>query len=263
MKTYTIPAKKEKQYPALELGDRPRPKMMDLYCGGGLAAIGYHQAGFDVYGLDIKSHPNYPFSFFQGNVLSFLENILSQPNYLNHFRTEYSLVHASPPCQKYSQSTALQRKKGKVYPDLVAPTRELLEKIGLPYIIENVPGAPIRKDIVLRGDMFGLHVRRRRWFELGNWYMMQPGLPNKKGSLANGDFVSVFGKGSYRVSSKSPSGFRPKCDQGSILKTWHFAMGIPPEFGPFNYRELAEGIPPSYTKYIGEHFMAMLKITNP
>ena len=83
------------------------------------------------------------------------------------FCRQFDAIHASPPCQKYSQSTAMFRAQGKQYADLIEPTRNMLNLIGKPYVIENVPTAPIRADIVLHGWMFGLHVMRKRHFELG------------------------------------------------------------------------------------------------
>lgn len=87
------------------------------------------------------------------------------------FCRQFDAIHASPPCQKYSQSTAMFRAQGKQYADLIEPTRNMLNLIGRPYIIENVPTAPIRADIVLHGWMFGLHVMRKRHFELGGAFL--------------------------------------------------------------------------------------------
>lgn len=122
--------------------------------------------------------------------------------------------------------------------------------IGLPWVMENVPTAPIRADIVLYGYMFGLPVIRRRHFEIEGWWTMQPGIPARIGSVKNGDFITIFGKQGYRKSANLPKGWRPKFDQGTGLKTWHYAMGIPDQYR-FRDTEIAEGIPPAYTRYIG------------
>lgn len=234
-------------------------RILDLYSGAGLAAIGYMQAGFHVTGVDIEKKSTYAgHIFIQGNALEILLDI----NYCRQF----DAIHASPPCQKYSKSTAMFRAMGKYYPDLIEPTRILLEKIGLPYIIENVPTAPIRPDIVLHGWMFQnplnpphpLNVMRRRHFELGNWFAMQPGIGQRRGSVRDGDFITIIGKQGYRKYKGLPRHWRPKFDQGTGLKTWHYAMGIPIEY-QFRDVEISEGIPPPYTRYIGELLFEYLK----
>ena len=106
-----------------------RPRLLDLFCGAGGAAMGYYRAGFDVVGVDIKPQPRYPFEFHQGDALAYPTD-------------RFDAIHASPPCQAYSQGTLSQRARGDVYPDLVAPTRQTLNCSGLPWVIENVPGAP-------------------------------------------------------------------------------------------------------------------------
>lgn len=230
-------------------------KLLDLYCGAGLAAIGYQQAGFHVTGVDIEAKSCYAGDvFLLGDALEVLKDLA--------FCRQFDLVHASPPCQKYSQSTVMFRAQGKVYADLIEPTREALELIGLPYVIENVPTAPVRPDIVLHGWMFGLNVMRKRHFELGNWWMMQPGVSKRIGSVKDGDFCTIIGKQGYRKYKGLPKNWRPKFDQGSGIKTWHFAMGIPEGY-KFRDTEISEGIPPAYARYLGECWMRQQESINP
>jgi len=227
-------------------------KILDLYCGAGLAAIGYKQAGFNVTGVDNEQKSCYAGDeFIMADVFDILKDIA--------FCRQFDAIHASPPCQKYSQSTALHRANGAVYPDLIELTRRWLDHIDLPYVIENVSAAPVRPDVVLYGHMFGLKVIRKRKFELGNWFMMQPVVPIVGGQVKTGDFCCVMGKGSYRANSSTPKGHRPKFDQGSINSTWAYAMGLPPGL-KFKNTEIAEGIPPAYTKYIGSHLIEFLTI---
>src|SRR5262245_17224816 len=114
-----------------------RPRLLDLFCGGGGAARGYHDAGFDVVGVDIKPQPNYPYEFVQADALEYVRGEILNADWFG----PTAALHASPPCQQF---TAYQR-SGNVgdYPDLIQPTRELLEQTGLPYVIENVVGAPL------------------------------------------------------------------------------------------------------------------------
>jgi len=226
-------------------------KLLDLYSCAGIGAIGYHQAGFEVVGVDINPQPRYPFKHIQANALDILNDA--------KFCRKFDFIHASPPCQRYSKSTGMFRASGKWYPDLVQPTRDALERIGVPYVIENVPGAPVRPDIVLHGWMFGLKVMRKRIFEMGGWWMMQPGITKRVGSVKEGDFCTIIGKQGYRKYKGLPKNWRPKFDHGTGIKTWAFAMGIPPTFGPFKDVEISESIPPAYTRFIGETFLLQTK----
>src|SRR5688572_4477612 len=121
-----------------------KPRLLDLYCGAGGAAMGYHRAGFEVVGVDIQPQPRYPFPFHQADARSL-------PNF---FLAAFNAIHASPPCQAYSPLGALS--PDKTYPDLIAFTRALLDGSGVPYVIENVMSAPLVKErsIVLCGSMF-------------------------------------------------------------------------------------------------------------
>jgi DNA (cytosine-5)-methyltransferase 1 len=136
-----------------------KPLLLDLFCGAGGCSVGYHRAGFDVVGVDLHSQPRYPFDFVQGDALEYLAGDLG----------DFDAIHASPPCQAYAGSTAWRGDRSK-HPDLIGPTRALLEAAGLPYVIENVPDARrlLRNPVRLCGSMFSLPVRRHRYFET-NW----------------------------------------------------------------------------------------------
>jgi hypothetical protein len=144
-----------------------RPRLLDLFCGAGGAAVGYHRAGFDVVGVDIAPQPNYPFEFWRADALEVLRSWGTSIAY--HF-AHADAIHASPPCQAYAGVTAWRGRR-EDHPALIGQTRELLERTGLPYVIENVPDArfELRDPIRLCGSMFGLGVRRHRYFELGGW----------------------------------------------------------------------------------------------
>lgn len=130
-------------------------KLLDLFCCAGGAGEGYRLAGFDVTGVDIKPQPKNPHRFFLADALEFLE-------WHGH---EYDAVHASPPCQEYTKAGKQWRKEGRKYPDLIAATREALQKLGKPWVIENVPGSPLQNPILLNGSVFEIKVHRPRFFE--------------------------------------------------------------------------------------------------
>ncbi len=131
-----------------------RPRLLDLFCGQGGAGVGYAAAGFEVVGVDLAPQPRYPMGFVRADAL----------DYLASHGSDFDAIHASPPCQAYAPVTAW-RGDPLSYPDLLASTREGLQATGRPWIIENVPGAPLRADFLLCGTMFGLRFRRHRLFE--------------------------------------------------------------------------------------------------
>lgn len=187
--------------------------------------MGYSQAGFKMIGVDIEPQPNYPFEFVQVNALDILRD--------TEFLEEFDFIHASPPCQAYSRVSLQHREKGKIYPDLLQPVRELLIESGKPYVIENVQNAPLINPVVLDGPMFGLKVLRRRIFE-SNVMIPQPRRVKAVGTVKNGDYVTCVGNG---------------CDGINRISVWRGAMGI----NWMTKKELTQAIPPAYTRYIGKH----------
>ena len=212
-----------------------RPVLLDLFCGAGGAAMGYHRAGFDVVGVDIKPQPRYPFRFVQADALA-------PPLELGAF----DAIHASPPCQAYIRSGMVAR-DGR-HPELVQATRDLLAQTGLPWVIENVPGAPIRPDLVLCGSMFGLGVRRHRWFETS-----PPVPPWTLACDHSGPITGVYGHphgkgGAWR------NGNKPMLS--STAEIWSREMGI----DWMRPHELAQAIPPAYTEFIGRQLMEQIQV---
>jgi DNA (cytosine-5)-methyltransferase 1 len=212
-------------------------KVLDLFCGAGGASTGYHRAGFEVTGIDVKHGKRYPFKYLRLDVREL------QPSDL----AEYDLIHASPPCQTHSITRNLRIAQGNSTSklDLLEPTRKLLEASGKPYIIENVPGAPLINPVQLCGSSFKLKVRRHRHFE-SNMKLV--------GSICNhkeqGKPVGVYGamndtaQGLDKTTGKYVIG-------GSTAKTIEEAreaMGI----DWMIWGELVEAIPPVYTEYLGK-----------
>jgi hypothetical protein len=197
-----------------------RPKLLDLFCGAGGAAMGYWRAGFDVTGVDNRPQSRYPFRFVQADAMTYpLDG--------------YDAIHASPPCQAYIRSGMYDKSK---HPNLLPSVRALLEQVSVPWVIENVPGAPMRADLKLCGCMFGLGVARERWFET-SWHAFALRSPCHHAERP----VGVYGHPRGRLSKDGkPWGW-------GNLSDWIAAMGIDWMSGP----ELAQAIPPAYTEYIG------------
>jgi DNA (cytosine-5)-methyltransferase 1 len=221
-----------------------RPRLLDLFCGAGGAAMGYHRAGFDVVGVDIAPQPRYPFKFIQGDALEYLA---ACPVSLM-----YDVIHASPPCQSYSRMSACRPGLAETYPDLLAATRELLDTKNLPYVIENVPGAPMRRDIVLCGCQFGLRsprglgVRRERWFETSPpLFVMLPPHDHREPALP----VTGHSPGKEWRVRMADFGAAPGIDERRA------AMDV--EW--MNREEASEAIPPAYTELIGTQLLAMAR----
>ena len=206
-------------------------RLLDLFCGAGGAAKGYADAGFEVVGVDIKPQPNYPFEMYLGDALDHLRN---WPPPFERF----DAIHASPPCQAFTNARVIH---GRDHVDLLTPCRELLKASGLPWVIENVPGAPMRKDLILCGTMFGLEdehgqLRRHRWFEFSDPRMAPLVSPCRHGKKT----ISVFGHGGHVYHG---------------VDQWRSVMGI----DWMTRDELAQAIPPAYTRFIGEQLIEQLR----
>lgn len=202
-------------------------RILDLFCGAGGAGMGYHRAGFEVVGVDVSAQPNYPFEFVQADAMTF-------------DLRGFDAIHASPPCQRYTQLGT--REDLSHYPDLVDATRERLEAAGVPWVIENVPGSPLRKPVTLCGAMFGLRAYRHRLFEASKSLTVPPHPKhavrvnrrgeNRREHWANGGFITITG------------------DVGTYCGPE--AMGIDWMTG----NELSQAIPPAYTEWIGRQLVS-------
>lgn len=209
-----------------------RPLLLDLFCGAGGAAMGYHRAGFDVIGVDHNPQPRYPFTFIHDDALSYLAEVINP-------REVIDAIHASPPCQAYSVSAQSRRNAGHEYPDLLAPTRDLLATTDLPWVIENVPLSPMRADFRLCGCQFGLELRRERWFET-SWGAFDLLPPHHHPHPV----PSVVGHG-------TPSWVRKQLGYNPTIADYRACMGI----DWMNRDELSQAIPPAYTEYIGAQLL--------
>ena len=200
-----------------------RPRLLDLYSGAGGAAAGYHRAGFDVVGVDNVHQPRYPFAFVQADALE----------YLAAHGGEYDAIHASPPCQRYAPVTRW-RGAAANHPDLLPETLRQICAAGRSWVVENVPGSPLRPDFTLCGSMFGLRVRRHRLF-CTSW---TPGalLPPCEHRLSD----YCFDHGGKQTET-----------------TYRDAMGC--EW--MTVAESRNALPPAYCEWIGRQLLAALERT--
>jgi DNA (cytosine-5)-methyltransferase 1 len=191
--------------------------------------MGYSRAGFEVVGVDLVPQKNFPFEFHQGDAIEFVRK----------HGHEFDAIHASPPCQAYVQRNKNLQTK---HPKLIEWTRRYLKEAGLPYIIENVEGAPLIDPIVLCGTMFGLPLRRHRLFE-SNVELRLLCECDHWGTVAGGQFAGVYAFGG-KGRRHGPGIRDPKNEPGPA---WEDAMGI----HWMTKRELTQAIPPNYTAFLG------------
>lgn len=219
--------------------------VIDLFCGAGGMSAGFAQAGLEPVGLDIEPQPHYPYFFIQADAIQKLHEMIAFGRLVGNGRSinlsDVAFIHASPVCHGYSKVSGRSKKGArKEYPKQIPEVRELLQATGLPYVIENVEGAPL-EGITLCGSMFGLDVRRHRIFE-SNVPLTQPECRHdlqtprfrtldsrRKGKLAC--VVGVYGHLNY------PGEFDLRCK----------AMGI----DWMSNEELTQAIPPAYAEFIG------------
>ena len=210
-------------------------RLLDLFCGGGGASMGYSRAGFDIVGVDKSKRVGYPFEFIKADALEILKDA--------EFLSQFDVIHASPPCQLFTIAGNLMRAQGKQSSkeDLIEPVREALIKWGGVYVIENVIGAPL-EGLVLCGSSFGLKVRRHRRFESN---IELTSLPcNHK---LQGRPIGVYGSMNDEI---------PKCGKtAATIQEGREAMGI----DWLGWSSLKEAIPPSYAQFIGEQLITHLE----
>jgi DNA (cytosine-5)-methyltransferase 1 len=203
--------------------------------------MGYARAGFEVVGVDIEPQPHYPFEFHQADAMAYpLDG--------------FDAIHASPPCQDHT--------RGGSHPVhgtgwMLAATRERLKAQPAPWIIENVPGSPMRADYRLCGCMFGLAIpvtgrrfsrvrlERVRWFET-SWQ----GFEFRPPCYHDGPAISVTGHGTTTYA-------RDKLGRNPTIAEYRALMG---GIGWMNRDELSQAIPPQYTEHIGRQLMDVLRV---
>ncbi len=225
------------------------PRLLDLYCCEGGASVGYHEAGFDVVGVDLfekNTRSRYPFHSFVGDAVE----------YANDHGHEYEAIAASPPCHRYSITNAARKAD---YPDLIGATREALAATGKPYIIENVVGAPLVDPVELCGCMFGmsavdtdgvvLHLRRRRLFE-SNVALTAPRPHDHEGQEWIGGCYGGARRDKYEAKHERKGGYVPRSK--AVVQA---LMGI----DWMTWKGMHQAIPPTYTEHLGRQLLATVK----
>lgn len=200
------------------------PVALDLFCGAGGAGMGYARAGFTVIGVDNRPQPHYPFEFHQ----------MDWKDALHQFGSLADLIHASPPCKAH---TRMAPQWGRPWPDLLTPVLRYMESETIPWVVENVPGSPMEPDTVLCGSMFGLGVRRHRWFR-HSFPVAQPACRHHE----QGRVVQVNGH---------PGGSSKRDGARHGVAEWRHAMDM--EWA--TAQGMSQAIPPAYTYHIGRCLM--------
>jgi DNA (cytosine-5)-methyltransferase 1 len=211
-----------------------KPRLLDLFCGAGGAAMGYARAGFEVVGVDIAPQPRFPFVFWQDDALKLYTDVMHR----------FDVVHASPPCQIFSAGAGKWGTRDR-HVNLIPAIRDRLRLLGVPYVIENIEPARrhLHNPTLLCGTMFDLGVYRHRYFEstvrldlvLHQW-------PHP-GKIGDGHYVTVTG---HAGGSSKRDGWK-----GGSTEEWRRAMGIDWMTG----NELKEAVPPAYTEWIGRQLI--------
>ena len=216
------------------------PTLLDLCCGAGGAAVGYARAGFHILGIDHHPQRDYPFPIEVRDVT----DVLNQPQLLDQF----DVVHISPPCPRWSLITP----HPETHPDLIGPARQALRAWGGPYLIENVPGAPLHDPVLLCGAAFGLGttcrdgirrtLRRHRHFE-SNLPLDTPGCRCLPGQHT----IGVYGGGGGATPGSRV--YKAHYEEGC----WALGTGWMRD-----RRATANAIPPAYTEHLGHQLVAHL-----
>ena len=218
-----------------------RRLLLDAFCKAGGASVGYARAGFQVIGVDLHPQPRYPFPFVQAEAVG----------YIARYGYQYDAIHASPPCQGY---TAMRHAPGALgAPRLIEVVRQRLVETGRPYIIENVPGAPLQAPLVLCGSMFGLGaqgcwLQRHRLFET-SVPLVQPACAHPAGPV-----IGVYGGHARRRAAGHGGRGTRDIWQGGHRAAAAEALGI----DWMTLEELSEAIPPAFTEYVGRRLLEVI-----
>jgi DNA (cytosine-5)-methyltransferase 1 len=205
-------------------------RVLSLGCGQGGTDAGIAQAGFLVDGVDIEYQKRYPFKFCQGDMLDWpLEG--------------YDAIFVAPPCQRWTKQLRCRPELRETYPDLITPMRPRLEASGVPYVIENVEGAPLLNPVRLCAAMFGKEMYRHRLFECGGGFQVcAPPHPEHRVRASR---AGHWEPGTYFSMS------------GHVAPMWKAREVMEIDWMP--RESLAEAVPPYMSRYIALHLRAWLE----
>lgn len=227
-----------------------RPRLLDLFCCEGGAAFGYDMAGFDIVGVDIAPRfaKRYPYEFVAADAIE----------YAKEHAHEFDVIHASPPCQRRSAGTRAVRSQGKEYPDFIPATRDVLVASGKPYVIENVPGAPLVDPLTLCGTEFGLTARDEdgTMLELWRHRMFESNVPLVgNGGCQHGRYAKQVA-GSYGGARRDKAEAR-NVRHGGYVPAKHVQEALLGIRWMTQYG-LYQSLPPLYTRHVGRQLRAAL-----
>jgi DNA (cytosine-5)-methyltransferase 1 len=220
-----------------------KPLLYDVFCGAGGAAKGYQRSGFQVVGIDNKPQKHYCGDrFIKMDAIEFLDA------YLAGKFPRAAAFHASPPCQGYMIAGRIPS-VGHAHIDtlkLVEPVRERLIATGKPFIIENVPGAPLQNYFQLSGMMFQLKVIRKRLFEVHGFEIGLLPSPQTFRNCRTAGYIPYAKGESHKGSNLKQIWTKPRV-AGAMGIDWMLL------------KEMNQAIPPAYTEFIGKYLMQEVK----
>lgn len=236
-----------------------KPLLLDLFSGGGGSARGYADAGFEVIGVDIAPQKHYPYECYQDDALSVFDRLLNDDLYHGYALDDFAGVHLSPPCQEFSSTRYLRNataKNPRIRPKLIEAIRKRLAECDIPWVIENVPGSPLPDALELCGSMFGLPIRRHRWFACSH-YLYAPGPCKHTDGFYNviGGQVRGYGTLASDTYYHNATGEKRRRERYYRKAVGQAAM----EIDWMTRAEMSEAIPPAYTLWVGCQLMRIVE----
>jgi DNA (cytosine-5)-methyltransferase 1 len=212
---------------------------LDMYCCAGGATKGLQRAGFKVLGVDHKAQPRYCGDWFvEADCLSLTPAFVRQ----------FDFAWASPPCQAHTSMKTMWN--AKQHADLIPQTLDLLKRAGVPYVVENVVGAPLENAFMLCGTQFGLGIpeaelRRHRLFVTNTGLAFPRRCKHRKRYT-----IGVYGGGhgvSLHRHARGERCFTAEQQRKAMDMPWA------------TVDEMSQAIPPAYSEFIARAFLAQRK----
>lgn len=233
-----------------------KPLLLDLFSGAGGAAKGYHDAGFAVVGVDIAPQPRYPYEWYQADALAVLDTLLGGERWQSYALRDFAGIHASPECQGYSRTRFMRNARPEEHPKLIREVRARLVTSRLPWVIENVEGSDLPDAVELCGSMFGLPIRRHRWFA-SSILLFAPGPCKHIPGFYNpvGGKVRGYGTLASKTTFQDAKGATRRREGSYKLVVGRQALGVD---WLMSLNELSQAIPPAYTHWIGQQLITAI-----